>query len=168
MRHGTFGFVRLLGTVLAIFVPYVASAQRTFTYAATDIRTVVITDRVPVSIPVTTVIIISGGAAPDFGAQGPTDPFSVTLRPPPGEGPQIVQAMVNGRLIRLDIIRTTADGEYLAVANIPKSAPELGLVQVLWTTRDKGYIQTSVTGDLLETKPSIPLVQHVFTIRKGH
>jgi hypothetical protein len=145
-----------------------ACAQRAFTYTATDVQTVVLTDRSSVSIPVTTVIIISGGPAPDFNAAGPTDPFTVTLRPPQGDGARLVQAMVNGRLIQLSLTRTTPDGEYEAVANVPRTASESGQIHVLWTTKDTGYVETLVTGEPVRAFVSPAPPRHINLPRRIH
>jgi len=168
MLPGTFRTTRALGLAFATLIPFTAVAQRAFTYTATDVRTVTITDRSAVSIPVTTVIIISGGPSPDFSAQGPTEPYSVTLRPPAGMDSRLVQAMVDGHLIRLDLVSTTVDGEYLATANVPKSAPQPEQIHILWTTKESGYVETTVSGSLAQPHFVPTRNHHVFVGHKLH
>jgi len=127
----------------------------TFSYTATDYQTFTVQTASPMTVVVrTTVIVVANpNAAPAF--QGPTNTFTIRLKPPQAQQPQLMQAYVEGQVVNLNVMRSNLDGEMEATVEVPISAGKAPAVKVDWQTKDYGVVEDTVQVDSQVTVPKL-------------
>jgi len=124
-----------------MLAPVLCSAQRTFTYQPSDYQAVAVGQAAQISVR-TTIIVLGDPNAPVV--TGPTNTFSVRLHPPQGQDSQLLNVMVEDRLVDVTIHRSNIDGDLEVTASIPVSAGNSPELKVDWATKDQGVLESTV------------------------
>lgn len=135
-----------LAVTAAIFgmaIAATAGAQTIFTYSATDYKTIVLTGPGSTAVAVNTVIIVQAGAVPQQ-SQGPTKTFDLRFRAPQATAPRLLQALVDGHIVNVRILRSDIDGNLEATVEIPVSAGDSSEVKLIWDTKSAGPMEMTV------------------------
>jgi hypothetical protein len=143
---------------VALLIPVLGFADRTFTYTANDYKAITATEPGPISIPVRTIVIIQASGEPVPQVTGPTRTFRFNIQPPESRDPRIIAAFIDNLLLDIRITGTNADGEYQATVELPLRFGLNPSIKVDWGTQNAGVLETTAEGTCDDTTPAIHAV----------